>query len=108
VIVESRTLTVVAIPWLQRLSCPAGAEDFGAEEKSLLNALQNLILWLNRQETLHSERSIFENVVSQLALGTVVVDGDGFIQKMNPVAEYILNAADGLNIERGRPVGQSP
>jgi len=95
-----------------RLSRPAGAEDFGAQEKSLLNALQphlqNLILWLDRQEALNSERSIYENVVTQLALGTVVVDGNGLIQKMNPVAEYILNAADGLYIERGRLAGQSP
>lgn len=95
-----------------RLIRGANSKDFGDVEKSLLNALfphvQNLILWLDRQEELNSERSIYESVVSHLALGTVAINDEGSIIKMNPIAEHILNSGENLYINQGRLACHSP
>lgn len=82
------------------------SEDFGNRERSLLKGLyphfENLVLWLDKFEELNSERSIYESVISQLALGTVLIGPKGDILRSNPVAEYLLDAGDGLFVEQGR------
>jgi len=89
-----------------RLTRNTRSNDFELLEKSLLDALyphfNNLLLWLDRQEELTSERNIYQSVVSSLALGTVVTDNTGAIIRLNPVAEYILNAGDDLHIHNKR------
>ena len=95
-----------------RVLRPIDAEDFGDREKALLTGLhphiENLVLWLDQYEEVNSERSIYESVVSQLALGTVLIGPKGTIEKMNPVAQYLLELGDGLCIEQGRVTCQAP
>lgn len=95
-----------------RLARGSNSKDFGDTEKSLLNALyphfKNLVTWLGKLEDLDSERSIYETVVSHLALGTVVVDNDGAVIKTNPIADFILNSGEELYIEQGRLACRSP
>jgi len=89
-----------------RLTRGAGCENFGDFEKSLLKQLQphfqNLVLWLDNQEALNSELSIYEGVTRHLALGTILVEDDGSIIKTNPISDYLLNSEDGLYVEQGR------
>lgn len=84
----------------------ASSSDFSESDKTLFNRLaphfKNLVLWLDNREKLLSEKTIYEEVISRLSLGTILINSIGYIEKLNPVAEFLLESCQELSIKGGR------
>lgn len=89
-----------------RLSRRRAETPFGPAERSLLS---RLVPHLRRAITLYatlnrttSERDMYAGAVSQLAVATIVLDEQARVLKVNPVAQALLDQADGLAIREQR------
>jgi DNA-binding CsgD family transcriptional regulator len=88
-----------------RVARSRGARAFGAQDKRLCAALLphlaravRIHARLNRVET---ERALYAGAVEQLAVGVVILDGQGRVSGMNARARALLAQADGLRVADG-------
>lgn len=89
-----------------RLARYEGKPRFGQQDKELLGLitphLQRAIRIHARLNQLSSERDLYAGAVQQLSLGTILLDGEGRIQQLNPLARELLAQRDGLSLVDGR------
>lgn len=79
---EERLFTAAERDWLTRLS------------PHLCRAIQ-IYATLNRTA---SERDVYAGAVSQLAVATIILDEQGRVLNMNPVAQLLVDQGDGLSL----------
>jgi len=89
-----------------RLARYEGKPRFGQQDRELLGLitphLQRAIRIHARLNQLSSERDLYAGAVQQLSLGTILLDGEGRIQQLNPLARELLAQRDGLSLVDGR------
>ncbi len=89
-----------------RITRPEGAEDFGEEEKALcqllLPHLQQSIVLHSQLKRTESERELYAEAIDQLAMGTVVLDDQAKVQRINKAAESLLQNNPGMKIKDGQ------
>lgn len=89
-----------------RLSRYEGKPRFNEQDKALFGAiaphLQRAIRIHARLNKLSSERDLYAGAVQQLSLGTILLDGEGRVQQVNPLGEELLAQNDGLSVVGGR------
>jgi DNA-binding CsgD family transcriptional regulator len=89
-----------------RIARSRGARAFGAAEKrlcvALLPHLARAVRLHARLHRIESERALFAGAVQQLAVGTVILDGEGRVCDANPLARTLLEQGDGIRLVEGR------
>lgn len=84
---------------------------FGSAEKELCKALiphmTRALRIYNRISELESERMIYAEAMTQLAMATILLDEDRAIVSTNPAADYLLARKDGFDVLEGRLLLQS-
>ncbi len=89
-----------------RLMGTGSSPTFGVKEKRLLHLLlphlRQLMRWWHQDLRLESERNVYENTLTRLAMATVFLDRGLRIVHSNPVAQRLLQSADGLMVVKGQ------
>lgn len=86
-----------------RISRRQAENEFSAAERDLLERLTphlrraiQIYATLNRTT---SERDVYAGAVSQLAMATIILDEQARVLNANPVAQVLLDQADGLTVK---------
>jgi DNA-binding CsgD family transcriptional regulator len=86
--------------------------DFGREEKRLFLALrphmERALALFARLKRTESQKTIFEETLDRLLIGTFILDGSGSLIEVNRVGQLIAAQGKGLSIERERLVLSNP
>lgn len=89
-----------------RLSRYEGGPRFSAEDKALCGLLvphiQRAIRMHARLNKVESERDLYAGAVQQLSLGTILLDEQGRVLEVNPLAEELLALRDGIELKDER------
>ncbi|MBK8990929.1 MAG: helix-turn-helix transcriptional regulator [Gammaproteobacteria bacterium] len=95
-----------------RVSRARGARSFGKRETQLctllLPHLERAVRIYMRLHRVESERALYAGAISQLAVGTVILDARGAVSATNTLADGILAARDGLWVAEGVLRVQNP
>lgn len=79
---------------------------FGEAEKRLCDTLiphlARALRIYNRISELESERMIYADAMTQLAMATILLDENRSIVRTNPAADYLLAKKDGFEVKDGR------
>lgn len=85
-----------------RVSLGAGQPDFSAADRALcrlmLPHLRRSVSLHSRLDALESERRLYVGTMDRLLIGTVILDENGNVLRMNRIAEDILSERDGLRL----------
>jgi DNA-binding CsgD family transcriptional regulator/PAS domain-containing protein len=88
-----------------RVARSRGARAFGKREKQLcallLPHLERAIRIHTRLHRIESERALYAGAIAQLAVGAVILDGNGAVMATNQLAGEILARRDGIWIGEG-------
>jgi len=89
-----------------RAARPIGSRDFGIEEKTLcarlVPHLERALQIHGRLQSIESERDLYADTVDQFAVGTILLDEDCQVVRMNHAAERVIRAQDGLTLREGK------
>ncbi len=89
-----------------RAARPIGSRDFGSEEKTLCTRLvphlERALQIHGRLQATESERNLYADTVDHFAVGTILLDANGQVVRMNHVAERVVREQDGLTLREGR------
>lgn len=84
------------------------AGDFDQEDKRICELILPHLLQsieLNAQlRLIESERGVFENAIDQLSMGSIILDEQGAVVRVNQVAQAILDENKGIKIANHRLV----
>ncbi len=88
-----------------RLTRHEGEPGFNAEEKTLLNSLiphlKRALRIHSRLESVSSEKELYAQAVSQLAVATYFLNDKGHLVEANPMGERLLAANRGISLSAG-------
>ncbi|MBB3048055.1 DNA-binding CsgD family transcriptional regulator [Litorivivens lipolytica] len=91
-----------------RLTRHKGEPGFNQEERELLNRLiphlKRALRIHSRLESVSSEKELYAQAVSQLAVATYFLNDKGHLIEANPMGERLLEADRGLSISAGKLV----
>ncbi|WP_380876562.1 LuxR family transcriptional regulator [Sphingomonas sp. DBB INV C78] len=83
-----------------RVTRTSGGEPYTAEERTrcerIIPHIRQAMDIYQRLETSRSEHQVYSGAVEQFALGAVILDEHNNIIRCNPIAEAILEEADGI------------
>lgn len=83
-----------------RISRTEAGNDFGPEERQfcslLLPHLRQSVEIFTRLSRIASERLLYAGTLNQLAVGTIILDGQGRILDKDRIADELLSQSDGL------------
>ena len=89
-----------------RAARPIGARDFGKEEKTLcarlVPHLERALQIHGRLQAIESERNLYADTVDHFAVGTILLDENCQVVRMNHFAERVVREKDGLSLREGR------
>ncbi len=89
-----------------RAARPIGSRDFGDEEKALcarlVPHLERSLQIHGRLRAMESERNLYADTVDHFSVGTILLDEDCQIIRMNHFAERVVREHDGLSLREGR------
>lgn len=89
-----------------RITRPQSSPDFGDEEKQLcrllLPHLQQSIVLHARLKSTESEREVYADAIDQLAMGTLILDHQARVLRINKAAEELLAVNSQLHIANGQ------
>lgn len=95
-----------------RIRISRGRSDppFSQDDKDLLTLflphLERAVILHMRLNRMESERNLYAGAVDQMAVGTILLDGDGKVLQMNRVAEQLVQGKDGVRlVNEGLQVG---
>ena len=95
-----------------RLTRAPGGDPFNREETSrveeIVPHLRQAIELFQRLETSRSEQAVMIGAIEQFAVGTVILDHDLKVLKVNEVAASILADGDGIGLVGGRVALTNP
>lgn len=106
--IGERTTQSEAIAFLR----PLGAQEYAETEYAFLRSLSPHLIrsatLRARMQTLERQQSASESVVAHLPYGTLWINAAGRIVSLNPQANVILAAADGLSVRNDKLVVSEP
>jgi DNA-binding CsgD family transcriptional regulator len=89
-----------------RITRPKSAPKFSAEERALCEMLlphmRRALHMHNLLDRSESLSELYSQAISRLSVATIVLDENGSVLRINPVAKEILDATDGLKLVGGR------
>ncbi len=89
-----------------RLTRNKSEPGFSAEERALLNDLiphlKRALRIHSRLESVSSEKELYAQAVSQLALATFFINENGLLVEANPMGERLLAANRGITLNAGK------
>ncbi|WP_439861899.1 helix-turn-helix transcriptional regulator [Pseudomonas sp. MBLB4136] len=89
-----------------RITRPKSAPNFSAEERAfcqmLLPHIRRALHMHNLLDRSESLSELYSQAISRLSVATIVLDENGSVLRINPVAQEILDASDGLKLVGGR------
>lgn len=89
-----------------RITRPKTAKKFTAEERAfcemLLPHLRRALHMHNLLDRSESLGELYSQAISRLSVATIVLDENGSALRINPIAQEILDASDGLKLVGGR------
>jgi DNA-binding CsgD family transcriptional regulator/PAS domain-containing protein len=89
-----------------RITRPKSASKFSAEERALCEMLlphmRRALHMHNLLDRSESLSELYSQAISRLSVATIVLDENGSVLRINPVAKEILDATDGLKLVGGR------
>ena len=85
-----------------RISRGPGSEGFSPSDKEILELLaphlKSAVRIYKNLDRVRSERNLYAEAVNQLAIGTILLDEESRIIKMNPVARELINDNSSLKV----------
>lgn len=89
-----------------RITRPKSAPKFTAEERAfcemLLPHMRRALHMHNLLDRSESLSELYSQAISRLSVATIVLDENGSALRINPIAQEILDASDGLKLVGGR------
>lgn len=88
-----------------RITRPPGSEDFDDQEKALcqllLPHLQQSIVLHSQLKRTESERTLYADAIDQLAMGSIILDGQARVLRTNNAAQMLLQGNPALQVKNG-------
>lgn len=82
-----------------------GSEDFNDEDKAVVAALlphlQRAVIIHSRLNTMEAELRLYQGTMDRMYIGTIIVDENGRLLRINTAAEEIIGEGDGLMLSSG-------
>lgn len=89
-----------------RVTRDRSLQDFSADDRarfqSLVPHLRNAALLFERLQIEGAEHGVYRGAVEQLGVGTIILDQTGNVTRTNAVADQLLDAGDGIRLDKGR------
>lgn len=80
--------------------------DFSADDRdrfqSVVPHLRNAARLFERLQIEGAEHGVYRGAVEQLGVGTIILDQAGTITRTNAVADQLLDAGDGIRLDKGK------
>ena len=95
-----------------RIGRPPNGQPFTDREKTICQALiphfKLALAVFSRMNAMETEQNFYADAVSRLLLGTILINRDGRVVRMNSVAEKIVAEQDGLSFSRSGLAVEDP